>query len=216
MESILCSGPISPCFLSTEKLRFLFEPVQLYLQLANLLIQLRDKILSLPVLFAATIREDPGKFLQELLPPLTNLIPVNSSLTAQLGYRLFPFHGLQRHPGLKGCPVSFSHVLNHTIPPSRLWQAHMHLISLSSFWGVLYSFPDAYSIFMAPYISPQAAEICLKDGVGYIDFAGNSYLSFGQVYIEQTGRPNPFKTKRDLTSLYSPKAARVLRVLMNY
>src|SRR4030042_5787384 len=32
------------------------------------------------------------------------------------------------------------------------------------------SFPDAYSIFMAPYTSPQAAEICLKDGVGYIDF----------------------------------------------
>jgi hypothetical protein len=77
------------------------------------------------------------------------------------------------------------------------------------------SFPNAYSIFMAPYISPQAAEICLKDGVGYIDFAGNSYLSFGQVYIEQTGRPNPFKKKRGLTSLYSPKASRVLRVLMN-
>ena len=77
------------------------------------------------------------------------------------------------------------------------------------------SFPNSYTVFMAPYISPQAAEICLKDGVGYVDFAGNSYLSFGQVYIEQTGRPNPFKTKRDLTSLYSPKAARVLRVLMN-
>ena len=77
------------------------------------------------------------------------------------------------------------------------------------------SFPNAYSVFMAPYISPQAAEICLKDGVGYIDFAGNSYLSFGQVYIEQTGRPNPFRTRRDLTSLYSPKASRVLRVLMN-
>ena len=77
------------------------------------------------------------------------------------------------------------------------------------------SYPNAYSVFMAPYISPQAADICLKDGVGYIDFAGNSYLSFGQVYIEQTGRPNPFKTRRDLASLYSPKASRVLRVLMN-
>ena len=68
---------------------------------------------------------------------------------------------------------------------------------------------------MAPYISPQAAEICLKDGVGYIDFAGNGYLSFGQVYIEQTGRPNPFKRRRDLTSLYFPKASRVLRALMD-
>lgn len=77
------------------------------------------------------------------------------------------------------------------------------------------SYPNAYCVFMAPYISPQAAEICLKDGVGYIDYAGNCYLSFGQVYIEQKGRLNPFKTKRDLTSLYSPKASRVLRVLMN-
>ena len=77
------------------------------------------------------------------------------------------------------------------------------------------SYPNTYGVFMAPYISPQAAEICRKDGIGYIDFAGNSYLSFGQVYIEQTGRPNPFKTRRDLTSLYSPKASRVLRVLMN-
>jgi hypothetical protein len=77
------------------------------------------------------------------------------------------------------------------------------------------SYPNAYCVFMAPYISPQAAEICLKDGVGYADYAGNCYLSFGQVYIEQKGRPNPFKTRRDLTSLYSPKASRVLRVLMN-
>src|SRR4030067_1217472 len=46
------------------------------------------------------------------------------------------------------------------------------------------SFPNAYSVFMAPYISPQAADICLTEGGGYIDFAANSYLSFRQVYIE--------------------------------
>ena len=67
---------------------------------------------------------------------------------------------------------------------------------------------------MAPYISPQAADICLKDGVGYIDFAGNSYLSFGEVYIDQTGRPNPFKTRRDLISLFS-QSFKGAAVLMN-
>src|SRR4030065_1827774 len=77
------------------------------------------------------------------------------------------------------------------------------------------AFPSAYLIFMAPYISPQAAEICMKDGVGYLDFAGNWYLSFGQVYIEQTGKPNPFRTRPDLVSLFSPKSSRVLRVLLN-
>jgi len=77
------------------------------------------------------------------------------------------------------------------------------------------TYPDAYLIFMAPYISPQAAEICMKDGVGYLDFAGNCYLSFGQVYIEQAGKPNPFRTRRDLVSLFSPKSSRVLQVLLN-
>jgi len=77
------------------------------------------------------------------------------------------------------------------------------------------TYPNAYFIFVAPYISPQSADICMKDGVGYLDFAGNCYLSFGQVYIEQTGKPNPYRTRRDLVSLYSPKSSRVLRVLLN-
>jgi hypothetical protein len=47
-----------------------------------------------------------------------------------------------------------------------------------------------------------------------LDLAGNCRLTFGQVYIEQQGNPNPFAEKRDLRSLYSPKAARVLRVLL--
>ncbi|MDA8433299.1 MAG: type IV toxin-antitoxin system AbiEi family antitoxin [Nitrospiraceae bacterium] len=77
------------------------------------------------------------------------------------------------------------------------------------------TYPDAYLIFMAPYISEQAAEICMKDGVGYLDLAGNCFISFGQVYIKETGRPNPFRTRRDLVSLFSPKSSRVLRVLLN-
>jgi hypothetical protein len=77
------------------------------------------------------------------------------------------------------------------------------------------TYPNAYLIFMAPFISPQAAEICMKDGVGYLDFAGNCFLSFGQVYIEQTGKPNPFRTRRELISLFSPKSSRVLRVLLS-
>jgi len=71
-----------------------------------------------------------------------------------------------------------------------------------------------YGVFAAPYISPQTAEICIQEKLGYLDLAGNCRLTFGQVYIEQTGRPNPYAEKRDLRTLYSPKAARVLRVLL--
>ncbi len=80
---------------------------------------------------------------------------------------------------------------------------------------ILESAPGLYGVFAAPYISPRTAEICVQEKIGYLDLAGNCRLTFGQVYIEQQGRPNPFAAKRDLRSLYSPKAARVLRVLLN-
>jgi hypothetical protein len=73
---------------------------------------------------------------------------------------------------------------------------------------------DTYGVFSAPYISPQAADICRDAGIGYFDLAGNCYLSFGGVYIHKVGSANPFGEKRDLRSLYSPKAERVLRVLL--
>jgi hypothetical protein len=74
--------------------------------------------------------------------------------------------------------------------------------------------PGAYPVVMAPYISPQAAEICREEGLGFVDLAGNCRLSFDQVYISKEGKQNPFTRRRDLRSLYSPKAERVLRVLL--
>ncbi len=76
------------------------------------------------------------------------------------------------------------------------------------------AFPEAYGVFMAPYVSPEAAEICANDGVGHLDLAGNCRLSFGQVFIRREGIRNPFPQKRDLRSLYAPKSTRVLRVLL--
>ena len=75
-------------------------------------------------------------------------------------------------------------------------------------------FPGAYGMLMAPYISPVSAEICRKDGIGYLDLAGNCRLSFEQVFIRREGIRNPFAEKRDLRSLYAPKSTRVLRVLL--
>jgi hypothetical protein len=75
-------------------------------------------------------------------------------------------------------------------------------------------FPSAYGVFLAPYVSQTAAEICAEAGIGYVDLSGNCRLHFGQVYVEREGNPNKFAQKRDLRSLYSPKATRVLRVLL--
>jgi hypothetical protein len=74
--------------------------------------------------------------------------------------------------------------------------------------------PRSYPVFVAPYISPQAASICESYNVGYLDFAGNCRLAFDQVYIRRDGYPNTSVQTRELRSLYSAKAERVLRALL--
>lgn len=72
----------------------------------------------------------------------------------------------------------------------------------------------AYPVFIAPYISPASAEICQQYDTGYLDLAGNCSLAFDTVFIRREGFPNRAVQRRDLRSLYSPKAERVLRVLL--
>ncbi|MCX6378897.1 MAG: type IV toxin-antitoxin system AbiEi family antitoxin [Armatimonadetes bacterium] len=75
--------------------------------------------------------------------------------------------------------------------------------------------PEAYGVFVAPYLSPAAVDICRNERIGCLDFAGNVLLTFDHVYIERTGKLNPFAVKRDLQTLYAPRAERVLRTLLN-
>lgn len=76
--------------------------------------------------------------------------------------------------------------------------------------------PGVYGVFIAQYISPQSARICTEAGIGYLDLSGNCFLSFQQVHIVIKNRPNKFRKRRDLVSLYFPKTERVLRVLLTY
>ncbi len=71
-----------------------------------------------------------------------------------------------------------------------------------------------YAVLMAPFISEASARICTEAGIGYADLSGNARLSFDQVYIEKRGSENPFREKREKRSLFAPRAARVLRVLL--
>ncbi|HBB66777.1 MAG TPA: hypothetical protein DEF68_01130 [Elusimicrobia bacterium] len=74
-------------------------------------------------------------------------------------------------------------------------------------------YANPYGIIVASYISRESAAICKNAGVGYLDLKGNCYLAFDSVYIERTGIPNDSE-RRDLKYIYSPKAERVLRVLL--
>ena len=76
--------------------------------------------------------------------------------------------------------------------------------------------PASYGIFVAPYIAPRSAAICKESGIGYVDLSGNCSIAFQQIFInrEKSGNQYPFKT--GLSSIYSPKSERILRVLLVY
>ncbi|MDD3926732.1 MAG: type IV toxin-antitoxin system AbiEi family antitoxin [bacterium] len=72
----------------------------------------------------------------------------------------------------------------------------------------------SYGVVIAPYISEDAGAILDKQGVGYVDFAGNYLLRFDQVYVRVRTGKKPAAAKQSLRSIYSPKSARVLRLLL--
>jgi hypothetical protein len=73
---------------------------------------------------------------------------------------------------------------------------------------------DAVPMFIAPYLSPEAQALCKENNVAFLDLVGNARLAFDNVFIERrvSGRPPP--DRRELKSLFKPKSAQVLRVLL--
>jgi hypothetical protein len=74
---------------------------------------------------------------------------------------------------------------------------------------------SAVPVLVAPFVSDQAKALCREFDVGYLDFHGNAFLSFGSVYLERSVSSRPPAQQRELKSLYRPKAARVLRAMLN-
>jgi hypothetical protein len=98
--------------------------------------------------------------------------------------------------------------------PRHLRQAALEVKEAASRFGVPSKRPRIYPVVVAPFLSEASAEICRDLGVGYADLAGNCRLTFGTVYIERRTAANPFSSKREQRSLFAPKTARVLRVLL--
>jgi len=76
--------------------------------------------------------------------------------------------------------------------------------------------PASYGIFVAPYIAPRSAAICKESGIGYVDLSGNCSIAFQQIFINREKSGNQFPFKTGLSSIYSPKSERILRVLLVY
>ena len=66
----------------------------------------------------------------------------------------------------------------------------------------------------APYLSPDSRSICLEHDVAYLDLLGNAHLAFDNVYIDRSVADRPKSETRALRSIFAPKAAAILRVLV--
>jgi hypothetical protein len=93
-------------------------------------------------------------------------------------------------------------------------EARTAVLELKHYLSLLPAGTACYGVLLAPFISAESAQICTEAGIGYADLAGNARLSFDQVFIETHAAKNPFHEKRAVKSVFSPKASRVLRVLL--
>ncbi len=73
---------------------------------------------------------------------------------------------------------------------------------------------DAVPLVIAPFLSPQAQQLCRDEEMGFLDFEGNARIVAGNLFIERQVATRPKAEKRGLRSLFKPKSARVLRTLL--
>jgi len=73
---------------------------------------------------------------------------------------------------------------------------------------------NSYPIFVSDFISKRGAAICKENNIGYIDLTGNCYLGLKEAYIEKAGEEQIQRTRSILKKLFSPKATRIVRALL--
>ncbi|QJP99540.1 MULTISPECIES: hypothetical protein [Herbaspirillum] len=73
---------------------------------------------------------------------------------------------------------------------------------------------DATPVLIAPYLSPDAQALCREHEAGFLDLEGNARLVFDGIFIERQVASKPVADRRALRSLFKPKSAQVLRVML--
>ena len=105
------------------------------------------------------------------------------------------------------------HVLVCEVKPSgQPRHVRMALLQLRNY--VAHLVQNATPVLIAPYLSPDAQALCREQEVSFLDFEGNARLIFGSVFIERQVASKPVVERRELRSLFKPRAAQVLRVML--
>ena len=69
-------------------------------------------------------------------------------------------------------------------------------------------------ILVSRYLSPESRRICTDHDVAFLDLVGNAHLVFDNVYIDRAVAEKPKSETRALRSIFTPKAAAILRVML--
>lgn len=77
-----------------------------------------------------------------------------------------------------------------------------------------YSEVQTLTALVAPFMDDAACTMCLSEGIGYFDLAGNAGLQSEGFYFSVQGRDNPYARKRQVDSPFKGKAERVARRLL--
>jgi hypothetical protein len=73
---------------------------------------------------------------------------------------------------------------------------------------------DALQLLIAPYVGPGVAKVARQAGIGFVDLVGNAFIDAGTLHLSIEGR-QPRRSREGDANLFSPKASRVLRVMLH-
>ena len=69
-------------------------------------------------------------------------------------------------------------------------------------------------VLITAYLSEEAQTICREAGFGFLDLEGNARIVFDGIFIERSVPTKPPVQRRDLKSIFKPKSAQILRVML--
>jgi len=90
----------------------------------------------------------------------------------------------------------------------------VRMSSLQLRQAIAHTESGATPLLIAPYLSMESQKICRDQGIGYLDFEGNARLAFDSVFVERVMASKPATVRRELRSLFKPKSAQVLRIML--
>lgn len=73
---------------------------------------------------------------------------------------------------------------------------------------------NAIPFVASAFLGNRAREALKKEGVGYLDLAGNFYLNQNDFYVEKIVEKNPFSSTPPLKNLFAPISSRITRAML--